>query len=946
MKEFVFEIVLFTSFILFLIDLIYFLNNILVKILFELQDNFYIKNKLVNRTFKYSLFFFFVLLISFGCSTKKNTVISRFHHGLTTKYNILFNGTESYKEGIKKYERSYIDDYSQVLPVFIYGDKQLSDGIKSSMDRTIEKSTKSIRLHSITKKPEQSKDAMSEKDKAFYSKNEYNIFIDDSYLIMGKAFFYQTDYLSAIRIFNYIINQYDDIESKYMAYNWMVRANTELKDFREAHNILEFLQTEIDYPEKLNYDLNLTFADYYLKQQKYDDAELYIAEALTLVKRKKQKIRLTYIYAQLKEKSNNLKEASELFKDVMKMNPPYEMTFNAKLKRAALYSGGAKKDIKDDLLDMLKDDKNIEYHDQIYFALGEIENRNGDINEAIKYYLQSAGSSTSNTNQKGITYLTLANIFFDQTKYMESQAYFDSAVVSLEKDFPGYSELAQKNKYLSKLVNNLRTVSHQDSIQIVAKMPEKERMAFIQQIIQDLSKKEQEERDLQKAQELEDMGGQIRSTRSTNQLSESGKWYFYNQSAKSFGEPEFKRRWGTRTLEDNWRRRNKRILGFEQITESEFSDDIINPKEGLDNKKSEYYMIELPLTDSAMKISHKKIQNALFNVGEVYRNDLKDYPMALDAYNDLIDRYPEGEYKVAAYYSIYKVYLVQDEIDKAGVYKSMIIRNYPETKYAKVLIDPNYSKKFEQEETDKKNYYTTTLDLYRNGNFSEVINRCNYGINKYTGSEYIPKYSYLKAISIGEIYGVTVLKPELEKIINEYKNDPVAEQSENLLAAIKENELGNLKDINLTMKSDSVNKDDEIQRIVTQKTLEEIAKIYTYNQKSEHVLAVVIANEADINQLKFNIINFNLDFYIQETFEVENKEFNEFSTIVVIKQFKDAESGMEYFEKFKLEKERVFKDVKSSEYQFFSISNANLDNLIKEKMVRDYLLFYKMNYLE
>ena len=900
----------------------------------------------MNRTLKYSVLFFFVLFISFGCSTKKNTGLTRFYHGLTTKYNILFNGNESYKEGVKKYEQSYVDDYSQVLPVFIYGDKELAAGIKSSMDRTIEKSTKSIRLHSITKKPDQSKASMSEKDKAFYSKNEYNAYIDEAYLIMGKAFFYQTDYSSAIRIFKYITNRYDDNETKYLAYNWLVRAYVEIKDFREAQNMLEFLQTEIDYPKKLNYDLNLTFADYYLKQQKYEDAESYIEEALALVKKKKEKIRLTFIYAQLKEKSNNEKEASELLKDVIKMNPPYEMTFNAKLKRAALFAGGSKKDIKDDLLDMLKDEKNIEYHDQIYFALGEVENKNGDLNQAIKYYLKSAWSSTSNTNQKGITYLTLANIFFDQTKYMESQAYFDSAVVSLETDFPGYSELSRKNQYLSKLVNNLRIVSHQDSIQMVAKLTETERNAFIQQIIQDNRKREQEEKDLLRAQELENMGGQIGTTRPVNSLSQSGKWYFYNPSAKSFGEPEFKRRWGIRKLEDNWRRKNKRIIGFEQITESDFSDEIIDPKEGLNSETPEYYMIELPVTDSAMKASHKKIQNALFNVGEVYRNELKDYPMALDTYNELIDRYPEGEYKVAAYYSIYKVYLLQDDINKAGVYKNMIIRNYPESKYAKVLTDPNYFKKFEQEETDKKNYYTTTLDLYRNGNFSEVITRCNYGVNKYAGSEYIPKYSYLKAISIGEIYGVTVLKPELEKIINDFKNDPVAESSENLLAAIKENELSNLKDINLTMKPDSVEKYDEIQRIVTQKTLEEIEKIYTYNQKTEHVFVVVIANEADINQLKFNIINFNLDFYIQETFEVENKEFNEFSTIVIIKQFKNTESGMEYYKKFKLERERVFKDVKSSEYQFFIISNTNLENLTKEKMVRDYLLFFRTNYTE
>lgn len=897
----------------------------------------------MNRILKYSLLFLLILIITNGCSTKKNTAISRFHHSLTTRFNILFNGTESFKAGVKRYEDAYVDDYSQVLPVFTYGNQEIASSIKGEMDRTIDKSTKSIRLHSITKKPDQSNSSLSEKDKAFYSKNEYNIYIDDAYLVMGKAFFYQADYASAIRIFNYIIKQYDE-DTKYMAYNWMVRANVEIKDFREANKILEFLETELDYPEELKYELNLTFADFYLKQQRYQEAEPYIFDALNLVKKKKEKIRLTYIYAQLKEKDDRIQEASDLFKQVIKLNPPYEMTFNATIKRAALFSGGKSIDsIKDDLLDMLKDDKNIEYQDQIYFALGELENRNGDLNQAIEYYLKSAGSSTSNTNQKGVTYLTLANIFFDQTKYMESQAYFDSAVVSLEKDFPGYIELSRKNQYLSKLVTNLRIVSHQDSIQSVAKMPEAERKAFIQQIIQNVRQQEIEAQELANARQLENMGGNMQSTR-PGSMDQSGKWYFYNTSAKSFGQPEFKRRWGTRKLEDNWRRKNKQVVSFEEFTEMEFSDQMLDPREGLDNKKPEYYEVELPLTDSAMIESHKKIQNALFNVGEVYRNELKDYEMAFDAYNDLIERYPNGENKVAAYYSIYKLYLLQNDLSKAEVYKNMIIRNYPESIYAKVLIDPNYSKEFEKAETEKKNYYLQTLELYRNRDFLQVISRSENAMRKYKDSEYVPKYAYLKAISFGELHGVTVLRPELEKIIKDYKNDPVAESSENLLVAIKENELNNLKDIQFNEIPDSITKESNIEKIVTQKTLEEIEKIYKLNLKEKHLFAIVIANENDIDQLKFNIINFNLDFYIQENYQVESKEFNEFSTIITVKQFKNAKLGKEYYTKFRSEIERMFKDVEDPEYQFFIISKSNLANLSQEKMVRDYLLFYSKNY--
>jgi tetratricopeptide (TPR) repeat protein len=479
---------------------------------------------------------------------------------LTTKYNVLFNGVESFKEGKKKYEESYVDDYSQVLPIFIYGNEELASSIKPQMDRTIEKSTKSIRLHSITKKPDQEKGPMSQKDKDFYNKNEYNAFIDDSYLIMGKAFFYQADYGSAIRIFDFMIKQFDDEKTKYLAYNWLVRSNVEIKDYREAQSIIDFLISDMDYPEKLDYQLNLTQADFYLKQQKFTEAEPFVAEALNLVKKKKEKIRLTFIHAQLKEELGSSKEASELYKAVIKMNPSYEMAFNAKIKRATLFTGGeSAKSIKAELLDMLKDDKNIEYQDQIYFALGELEMKNNNVIKAIQYYQMSAKTSISNTNQKALTFLALANIFFDRADYMESQAYFDSAVISLDHDFPGYSELARKNQYLSKLVKNLKEVDFQDSVQMVAAMTETERTRFIQKIIKDLQEKEAAELERQRIQEMAGMNDLSRtSTRPTTSLTESGNWYFYNPSAKSFGEPEFRRRWGNRKLEDNWRRKNKR----------------------------------------------------------------------------------------------------------------------------------------------------------------------------------------------------------------------------------------------------------------------------------------------------------------------------------------------------------------------------------------------------
>ncbi len=895
----------------------------------------------IKRNHIFSLLILFFLV---SCSTQKNTGLNRFYHALTTKYNILFNGGESFKEGIKKYRENYQDDYSRILPIFTHGDEEIAAGLKPQMDRAIEKSSKSIRMHSITAKPDQGKGILSSKEKEFYNKNEYNVFIDDAYLLMGKAFFYQAEYQSAIQTFNYIINQFNDKETRYLAYNWLVRANLELKDFREAKQYLDLILTDIEYPEKVTFERNLTAADFYLKQNMVNQAEPYVDEALEQAKKKKDKLRLTFIKAQIKEELNRISEASKLYEKVIKMNPPYEMAFNAKIKRATLFSGTNRsgKTIEEELLKMLKDEKNDDYQDQIYYALGELEMKRKNVQKAIEYYQLSAQNSIGNPNQKGLTYMALANIFFEQHKYMESQAYFDSAVVSLDPEFPGYRELSRKNTYLSKLVNNLKTVQHQDSLQMVAAMAESERNKFIQNIIQQRRSKEAEQQRREREKDNRGMYALDRST--TRQMNDqSGKWYFYNQTAKSFGEPEFRRKWGDRKLEDNWRRSSKRVMGVEQITQAEISDEILDPKQGLDDNKPEYYLVELPLTDSAMQASHKKIQSALYNVGEVYRNDLKDYSLAIETYKELIDRYPESEYKIAAYYSLYKVYNQQGNQSQADIYKNMIIRNYPESKYAKVLLDPDYFKQFEKEEQEKKNFYTVTLDLYKKQQYREVIRRCDEALKKYQNTEYIPKYRFLKTLSMGELYGVSSIKKELEAIIDEFPADPVANSSEELLLALRENELKQIKDMDVAKKEDD--KIDSLeQEKITQKTLDEIAKIYQYNPDIKHFIGVTVNKSADINQLKFNLINFNLDFFIQESYDIENKSINEFLEVVLIKDFENAEKAKEYYNQFKSEENKIFTDIKTEDFQYFIISQENLNNLLEEESIGDYLIFFRNNY--
>ncbi len=351
-----------------------------------------------------------------GCTTEKNTLVTRSYHNITSHYNIFFNGIESYKKGLKQAQESYIDDYTQILPIFTYDDESIAQSIAPDMERTIKKSSKVIALHSITAKPEYKDGPQTEKQKTFYAKNEYNKWVDDNYLIMGKAYLFRHEYNMAIETFKFIITEYpyEDIINETQV--WLARAYNEIKEYKESEKILNQLTADDRFPKKLYADMYATVADLYIKKEDYEYAIDPITIALEEVGEKRTRIRYAFILGQLHQQVGNMEEASKYYREVIKMNPPYEMSINARINRASVFVEGADKsmEIKDELDKMLKDEKNREYQDQIYYALGNIYFREGNVDKAIDYYKLSSVKNVSNAQQKTKSCLTLAEIFYER----------------------------------------------------------------------------------------------------------------------------------------------------------------------------------------------------------------------------------------------------------------------------------------------------------------------------------------------------------------------------------------------------------------------------------------------------------------------------------------------------------------------------------------------------
>jgi tetratricopeptide (TPR) repeat protein len=513
-----------------------------------------------------------VVFIGFitGCSTEKNTFLSREYHNLNAHFNVYFNANESFKNGVKKVNNQHTDNYNKILTPFMYGDEKLAKMVVPDMDKTIKKCSKLIKIHSITAKPKRKKGKMSKSEREFYNKNEFNRWVDDAYLLMGKAQFYKHDFLSSLTTFEYLIKEYNDQPIKYDGYLWLARTYNEQKKFGDSRTFLDRIESDKNFPQKKRGEFEIIFADHFLKQGNYDEAVPHLINAVKYAKKKADKSRYKFILAQVYQQKGENSKATELYSEIINKNPYYEMTFNAKINRAGTYNANDEggKEIKRELDKMLKDEKNIDYQDQIYYALGNIAMKENQEKKALELYKMSSKTNVSNTYQKSRTYLAIADIYYDRRDYKNAQAYYDSTITFIENEFPGYNQLNEKSKSLTSLVENLNTIEREDSLQKVAKMSVEARNKLIDKLIEKVKEEEKKAKESERQAMINSQQFKQNQREGRMNSMTSGKWYFYNPTAMSFGQSEFLKVWGKRRLEDNWRRKNKNVVTPEELAEN------------------------------------------------------------------------------------------------------------------------------------------------------------------------------------------------------------------------------------------------------------------------------------------------------------------------------------------------------------------------------------------
>ncbi len=824
---------------------------------------------------------------------------------------------------------TYVDDYSALLPVFLYQNPEQLSGISGDMDRSVKKATKLISMHSITAKPEIKDDReLTQSERDFYSKSEFNKWVDDAYLLMGKAYFYQNEHEKASETFSYLLANFSNEPTIHETRIWLARLAIEKNRFKEAEEYIGVLEEEKELPKHLWSELKTTLAYRAILKEDYEQAIIFLKEALETIKSKYFKQRYNYILAQLYQETGQSGTASEYYQTVIKMNPPYEMTFNARINMALTYQSGASsmKDIEKQLQKMLKDDKNIDFQDQIYYAWGNLYYKAGDVDKALEYYLKSTAASKGNTSQLARTYLTVADIYYEQPQYVPAQSYYDSAVGIIDVGYPNYPVIYAKSISLTNLVAQIQTVELEDSVRKLSAMPKPELYAYIDNIIV-------EEREKQEEQRLREQEALLQSNLNTQQQFElqsnnRSNWYFDNPTSLNLGKQEFRKKWGPRKLEDNWRRKNKSTVTFDAGGDTglgdegdEQSGDAASGKKSKTNKFSrDYYLADIPFTDSAIDASHKKVQNALFEMGGIYSNELKDYEKAISAYKELLSRYPGYENKLQVYYRLYTIGKETNDKSLVSTYQQKIINEYPESNYAKVLTDPEYFKKIEEEEKKVHRQYAQTYQDFENRNFTQVASVSKRIIDENPEHELIPQFDYMLTIAEGQSKDTAVFIDDLKKLISRYPGSDIAENS-NLLIAY-------LKDAN--------------PEAAEKQEIKQAVELYKLNLSEEHLVIVSVNHKAQSNQMMFNIINFNIDNFEEEDLKVQKYDLNGTYLLSVVK-FKDSKPAMAYYSQLK-EFPDLWRDVEQRASDIFVISKSNYELLKRENKLKQYLLFFKKQY--
>jgi len=913
----------------------------------------------VKKGFYYITSLFLIgLLVS--CSTQKNTKASRFYHAVNSRYNIYYNGKTSFDEAMEAMQSGYKENYSEMIYMFPISaqpkDKPEPGG---AFDRAIEKSNKAIKLHSIRVKPPKKPGWRNNpKQVALQEQEEYNPFLKQCWLLMGQAQFYNADFLQASATFSYIARHYaTDEEVVSEAKLWQARSYAEMDWLYESEDILGKLNTNGIHPKKLKLYATV-YADYLIKNNQYEEAIPYLQTAIKAEKNGRQRARMRYLLGQLYTDLELNSLAYKAFGDVIRSNPPYELEFAARIRQTEVFSGANYMTMVKKLESMARSDKNKDFLDQVYYAIGNIYMTREDSTNAIINYHKGIDQSTQNGIEKALCQIRLGDIYFNQGEYVKAQPCFSGALASLQKEYKDYKRIAKLSEVLDELVVHVEAVHLQDSLQTLSKMPESERLAVIDAIIAQVEKEEREAKELAEKEaylaEAEARGTGIDRPGTDLNIpmmptgADGSSFYFYNAQVVAQGKTKFQRQWGRRTLEDNWRRRKKEMSTFMEqpeeiaevnnLTEGEMqtadgeTGDM--PDELTDDPKTrEFYLQQIPFTPEDIEASNLIIMDGLYHMAMIYKDKLEDFRLAVEAFETLERRFPDHEFRLESYYQIYLMALRIQDTELANRYKTKLTNTFPESDYAIAIADPNYEYNIRMMDTVQDSIYQETYQRYLAEDVSTVRRNYKAVSEKYPLAGLMPKFMFLDALTYVQEGDPEGFKTALKALVDKYPNADVTELAGEMLKGVLRGRAmmqGGVRGMTWNLRF-GVGEDGSL-------SAADSARTFKVDPNSPYKMLLIYPTEqVNKNQLLYAVAAYNFANFLVKELDITIEESGLMS-MMTLSDFVNLEEATQYYKM--IYGTNGYANALNKEIAILPISDDNLQTLLRGKTLDEYVSFF------
>ena len=841
-----------------------------------------------------------------GCGTKKNTAISRNWQAFNTRYNVYFNGNEHFKETKQKMEENYQDDFTRFLlthPADAKADETMPKPA-GDFKRTIEKMQKAIQLHSISKKP--AKRTSTPKEKAFRARSEFNPFLHNAWLMLGKGQYFNGDFMGAAATFMYISRQFTWLpEVVTEALLWQARSYAALDWTYEAENILTKIKGKELTNGKLRNLYNITEASYLMKAAKYAEAIPYLRQAAEKSSGV-QKNRLYFLLGQAARQVGNDDMAYEAFKKAGNgFSTPYRLKFNARIKQSEVFRG---KDISREVASlkaMTRYQRNNEFLDQIYYAIGNLYLSREDTAKARENYILAVEKSTRDGIDKAMANLALGKIYFDRKNYTKAQTCYSAAIGQLPKTFPDYAQIAKRSDVLDQMAVFAGNVELQDSLLEIAALPEEKQKEWAAEQVKALIRQEKEAAEAAAREEAMANRPQTNSPIDQEkgntglQFNADNSWYFYNNTAKQAGKTEFQRRWGARKLEDDWRRRNKTSFAFDDDTsdddsaESDDTEDSGSGEEGKDGKgdkkenpasdphNPEYYLAQLPSTDEEKATANDIIQEGMYNIGIILKDKLEDFPAAKSEFDDLLKKYPDNIYRLDVYYNMYLMAARRDDTAGMEIWRKRIMEDFPDSPYGMAMADPDYFERLKRMHQVENAMYADAYAAYLDNRNAEVHNIAKEMETEYPLSPIMPKFVFIDALSYLTEQDYGQFKTRLEELLRKWPDTDMTDLAGAIVTRLNRGDVPNaglsntrgmIWDIRLTSGDAQPNADGTP------------ANFEMDPDSPQYLVLAYPRDEVNGNELLFEVARFNFGSFVVKDFDLEPMSFDNVG-ILVIKGF-------------------------------------------------------------